>query len=359
MPLLTRMVGVPLWVDIRPGAAAQLASLLADRRISAAGDVAIVVGPGQGEAIAAQLAGTFPRASVMRAQTGTVDAAQTLATNLRSGFYDAVVGIGGGRLLDTVKWAATHTGLPMIAVATNLAHDGIASPVASLEHRGRKGSFGVQVPLAVVVDLDLVRRAPPRMLRSGIGDLVSNLTALTDWELAAQVRGEPMDGMAAAFARTAALAILRHEGSIEDDSFLGALAEGLVLSGLAMSVAGSSRPCSGGEHEIVHAVTHLFPEISNHGELAALGAVFAASLQDDQRCFRDIVACLRRHDLPTAPAHVGLSDQQFLEAVLYAPATRPDRYTILEHLALSETDIAAAIAALPARVEAATGTSGP
>ena len=65
------------------------------------------------------------------------------------------------------KYAASITGLPMVSVATNLAHDGIASPVASLEHDGRKGSYGVHIPIAVVVDIDYVRRCPPEQLRSG------------------------------------------------------------------------------------------------------------------------------------------------------------------------------------------------
>src|SRR5918911_712650 len=124
-----------------------------------------------------------------------------LGRRLRSGFYDALVGIGGGRTIDVAKYAATLSGLPLVAVATSLAHDGIASPVSSLEHDGRKGSYGVQIPLAVIVDLDYVRRSPPRMRRSGIGDAVSNLSAIADWRLAERERGEAVDGVAGPFAR--------------------------------------------------------------------------------------------------------------------------------------------------------------
>ena len=53
----------------------------------------------------------------------------------------------------------------------------------------------------MVVDLDYVRRSPPDQLRSGVGDALSNLSALADWELAHRERGEPMDGVAAALAR--------------------------------------------------------------------------------------------------------------------------------------------------------------
>jgi glycerol-1-phosphate dehydrogenase [NAD(P)+] len=331
VPLLSRMVGVPLVVDVRCGAVGGLAGLLADNRISSEGRVAVAVGPGQGDEIARLLKAALPDAAVIPVEGGTVSGAQALREALRERFFDAVVGIGGGRLLDTVKWAATLTGLPMVAVATNLAHDGIASPVASLEHDGRKGSYGVQMPLAVVVDLDYVRRSPARMRRSGIGDAVSNLSALADWELAATTRGEARDGVAVTLARTAALAVLQHAGTIEDDDFLVSLAEGLIMSGLAMAVAGTSRPCSGGCHEILHAVDSLYPGTSNHGELAGVGALYCSFLRGDLELARRLRSCLERHCLPRTPAELGLSNEQFAVAVQHAPSTRPDRYTILEH----------------------------
>ena len=244
LPLLTRMIGAPLHVDIGPGAVAQLAPLLADRRISSGGHVAVVVGPGLGEEIGELLRPQLENADITTVANGGVDDANRLAMRLRAGFYDALVGIGGGRTLDVGKLASTLSGLPMVAVATSLAHDGIASPVASLEEGGRKGSYGVQMPIALVVDLDYVKRSEPAMRRSGIGDVVSNLSAIADWRLAGAERGEPVDGLAVMFAQTAAKAILHRDDGIEDDDFLVALAEALVLSGLAMATAGSSRPAA-------------------------------------------------------------------------------------------------------------------
>ena len=144
------------------------------------------------------------------------------------------------------KFAAHMAGIPMVAVATNLSHDGIASPVSSLEHESGKSSYGVVPPVAVMVDLDRVRSGPPRLVRAGIGDVVNNLSAIADWELAAADRGEPVDGLAVTMARTAAQAVLHQPGTVDDDDFLTVLAESLVLSGMAMTVAGSSRPASGG-----------------------------------------------------------------------------------------------------------------
>jgi glycerol-1-phosphate dehydrogenase [NAD(P)+] len=347
VPLLTRMVGTPLTIDIGPGVVEGLAPLLADRRISSGGHVAVVVGPGLGEELAATVQPRLSNAEIWNVEGGSVQAGARLAVRLREGFYDAVVGIGGGRTLDVAKYAASLSGLPAVAVATSLAHDGIASPVASLEddEAGRKASYGVQMPIAVVVDLDYVRRSEPRMRRSGIGDAISNLSAIADWRLAERERGEAVDGVAVTFARVAATSVVNREDGIDDDDFLIALAEALVLSGLAMATAGSSRPCSGGDHEILHAVDHLFPGTAHHGELAGAASLFTSFLRDEDGLARGIDACLTRHGLPRTPADLGLSDEQWVQAVLRAPGTRPDRFTILEHLGLDEPGVRRAVAA--------------
>lgn len=350
MPILTRMLSSPLFVDVRAGAVADLPGLLGQRHISTGGTVLIAVGQGQGEQIWGVLQPQLPLADVFTVTGASLSTASELQRALATRAYDAVVAIGGGRTLDVAKYAATRAAVPMVAVATNLAHDGLCSPVASLEYRGGKGSFGVAMPLGVVVDLDYVRSAPPEMVRSGIGDVVSNLSAIDDWRLAEQVRGEPVDGLAVTFARTAAEAVLHRGDGIEDEDFLIALAEALILSGMAMSVAGTSRPCSGADHEIIHAVESLYPGVSNHGELAGIGALFACFLRGDETRLHQISACLARHDLPRTPLDVGLTAAEFVTAVMKAPDTRPDRYTILEHLDLDEQQTAARVGAFLAAV---------
>jgi len=346
------MLASPLFVEIGSGAVANLAALLHERRISNGGRVLVAVGSSQGETIWDRLRPSLPEADAFTVGTVSLSTAGELQAALSAKGYDAVVAIGGGRTLDVTKYAATRAAVPMVAVATNLAHDGLASPVSSLEVDGRKGSFGVQIPIAVVVDLDYVVRSPERMRRSGIGDVVSNLSAIEDWRLAERERGEAVDGVAATFARTAAEAVLHRTDGIDDLPFLTALADALVLSGLAMAMAGSSRPCSGGDHEILHAVDHLYPGVSNHGELAGIGALFATYLRGDEERFDQLAACLGRHGLARTPAEIGLTDAQFAAAVLAAPDTRPDRYTILEHLALDEAAVGDRVAGFLSRLSA-------
>jgi glycerol-1-phosphate dehydrogenase [NAD(P)+] len=338
MPLLARMLAAPLVIDVRPGAIASLGDLLADRRIATEGRVAVAVGPGQGDSVAAEL--EIEAAEILRIADGTHDSAVALGKRLRAGAYEAVAGIGGGKTIDVTKFAAQMAGIPMVAVATSLSHDGIASPISSLEHESGKSSYGVALPVAVVVDLDRVRCVPDRLFGAGIGDMISNLSAIADWELAAADTGERVDGLAAAMSRSAAQAVLHQPGSARTDEFLTVLAEALILSGLAMSVAGSSRPASGGEHEIMHAIDHLYPGTASHGELAGAGALFCAYLREDAGQAEMFDACLARHGLPRTPGELGLSQAEFVKAVLHAPTTRPGRYTILERLAMSEAETA-------------------
>jgi glycerol-1-phosphate dehydrogenase [NAD(P)+] len=343
VPLLARMVATPLVVEVRPGAVLDLPEILADQRISTSGRVAVAYGASSQD-VTAELVPALGQADRFSIGDATVESATELADKIRVGSYDAVVAIGGGRVLDTAKFASTRLGLPMVAVATNLAHDGIASPVSILGSGPQRGSYGVALPLAVVIDLDLVRRAPHRYLVAGVGDVVSNVSALADWQLSHEVTAEPLDGLAMSLARTAAGALLPRRDSAESDDFLLTLAESLVLSGLAMAVSGTSRPCSGACHEISHAIDRLFPEqAASHGEQVGLGAVFATFLRGNPELAVELATFLRRHGLPVLPADLGLDVDQFTEAALFAPRTRPGRYTILEHLDLGTEEMSKAV----------------
>ncbi len=337
MPLLARMLPSPLMIDVRRGAIGSLGALLADHRIATEGRVAVAVGPGQGDSIAAEL--TLVAAEVIRVPEGSHAAAAALGRRLRAGSYEAVAGIGGGQTIDVTKFAAHMAGIPMVAVATSLSHDGICSPVSTLRHESGTGSYGVAMPVAVIVDLDRVRAAPGSLATAGIGDVLANLSAIADWELAAADLGERIDGLAVAMGRSAAQAVLHQPGDSSSDEFLTVLAESLIMSGMAMAVAGSSRPGSGGEHEIMHAINDLFPGTGSHGELAGVGTLFCSYLRGDVARTEQIAACLDRHGLPRTPADLGMPDPDFAAAVRYAPRTRPGRYTILERLELTEAEI--------------------
>ncbi|WP_424211000.1 iron-containing alcohol dehydrogenase family protein [Streptomyces sp. BI20] len=340
MPVLTRLIPSPVVVDIRPGALDKLPELLADQRISASGKLAVAVSGGSGKALRARLEPALPFADWYAVGDGTIDSAVELADRIKGSRYDAVVGLGGGKIIDVAKYAAARVGLPMVAVATNLSHDGLCSPVSILDNDNGRGSYGVPTPIAMVIDLDVIREAPARFIRAGVGDIISNISAVADWELSHRITGENVDGLAAAMARTAGESVLRHPGGCGDDEFLTVLAEALVLSGIAMSISGDSRPSSGACHEISHAFDLLYPKRSAlHGEQVGIGAAFAMHLRGAGETAGTFTEVLRRHALPVVPTEIGFSVDEFVAAVEYAPQTRPGRFTVLEHLNLSAAEI--------------------
>lgn len=340
MPVLTRLIPSPIVVDIRPGALDDLATVLADQRISSSGKLAVAISGGSGARLRERISPALPDADWFEVGGGTLDNAIKLAEAMKRGHYDAVVGLGGGKIIDCAKFAAARVGLPLVAVATNLSHDGLCSPVATLDNDAGRGSYGVPNPIAVVIDLDVIREAPVRYVRSGIGDALSNISAVADWELANREKGESIDGLAAAMARQAGEAVLRHPGGVGDDGFLQVLAEGLVLTGISMSVAGDSRPASGACHEINHAFDLLFPRrAASHGEQCGMGAGFAMHLRGAREEAAYMASVLRRHGLPVLPEEIGFTPEEFVQVVEFAPSTRPGRYTILEHLDLSTDQI--------------------
>jgi glycerol-1-phosphate dehydrogenase [NAD(P)+] len=313
MPVLTRLIPSPVVVDIRPGALDDLAEILSDQRIAPSGRMAFAISGGSGHALRERFAPALPGADWFDDADGTIDGA---------------------------KYAAARVGLPLVAVATNLANDGLCSPVATLDNDAGRGSYGVPNPIGVVIDLDVIRDAPVRYVRAGIGDVICKISAVADWELSHRETGEPVDGLAAAMARQAAEAVLRHPGGIGGDDFLTTLSEALVLCGLSMSVAGDSRPASGACHEICHAFDLLFPKRNAlHGEQCGLGGAFATFLRGDTDMAVRMAGVLRRHGLPAKTEEIGFTVDEFVHVVEFAPTTRPGRFTILEHLNLSTPQI--------------------
>lgn len=246
----------------------------------------------------------------------------------------AIVAVGGGRCLDVAKLAAARAGLMMIAVPTQLSHDGICSPVAVVPNEsGRAESIGALAPRAVFLSIPTLVDAPAASLRAGIGDLLANPYSLRDWKLAIDRGIEEHNAQAW---ELSVESYARIEKYLDDDPAawkndvegVHQLADALILSGTAMVCAGTSRPASGGEHEISHAIDELFPGRALHGAQVAFGCIVSVSLYgEDTSAFRMRLA---RLGLPQHPSELGLSFDDVVKILLAAPGTRPGRYTVLE-----------------------------
>ncbi|MFN2388426.1 MAG: iron-containing alcohol dehydrogenase [Actinomycetota bacterium] len=262
---------------------------------------------------------------------------------------DAIVAIGGGRCLDVGKLAASRAGLTLIAVPTQLSHDGICSPVAVVPPEGARcgESLGAIAPRAVFVSLPTLRKAPVDSLRAGIGDLLANPLALRDWSLAVDRGLEDADARAwdlsvESFERVEHYLDQDPTDLAGDGRFLRALADGLVLSGLAMIACGTSRPASGAEHEISHAIDELYGGRALHGAQVAFGCLISVALHgEDTDAFRGRLA---RLGLPERPRDLGFTSDDVVNVIQSAPATRPGRFTILEQANLDEDSARAIVA---------------
>lgn len=178
-----------------------------------------------------------------------------------------IVAFGGGSVLDLVKYSASQLDMPYINVPSALSNDAVYSCVARLTKNGKKYSFGVQPPIGIVVDVNIINNSPEVLLYAGVADIVSNLSAIQDWLLAHNEIGEPINELSYMLAKEAALPLLRYsKEDIHSEGLILDLVNGIVTSGLAMIVSGNTRGTSGAEHLISHAIDEYFPEKSTiHG----------------------------------------------------------------------------------------------
>ena len=245
-----------------------------------------------------------------------------------------VVGMGGGKSIDVAKLAAFRQGARMISVPTSASHDGMSSPFASIRGFGRSYSAVTKPPFAIVADLGVILGAPPRTFNGGVGDLLAKLTAVKDWQLARDEKGEYYGTYAANLARMSAVMVEEEASNIgsRNDEGISGLIEALISAGVAAGIAGSSRPCSGAEHLFSHALDRIAPGKGLHGEKTGLGSIMMAKLHglDWERIRRALVEA----KAPSRAGELGLTDEEVVEGLLAAPSVRPDRYTILHKLRL-------------------------
>lgn len=236
-----------------------------------------------------------------------------------------IAGVGGGRAVDAAKTIAHNLKRPFISVPTAASHDGIASPFVSI--KGKKPhSIIATAPLGVFVDIDIIKRAPARLLAAGCGDLVANIIAVHDWRLGRDRTGEYYGRYAADLALMSAKIVMEDSARRGPDPRV--IVEALISAGVAACIAGSSRPCSGAEHLFSHALDRLAPGVGLHGEKCGLGSIMMAKLQGQD--WRRIAKTLRRVGAPVTAEELGLKSKDIVDALCMAQDLRPERYTILK-----------------------------
>tara|TARA_B100000508_G_scaffold76523_1_gene59588 strand:+ start:454 stop:1515 length:1062 start_codon:yes stop_codon:yes gene_type:complete len=254
--------------------------------------------------------------------------------NVRKNKTNLLIGVGGGRSVDIAKMIAFNLGKPFVSIPTSASHDGIASPFVSV--KGEKPhSMVATAPLGVFVDVDVIKRAPKNLLASGCGDLIAKITAVHDWQLGNSKTGEYYGRYSAHLALMSAKILIENSSRFaKKGPDVREIVEALISAGVASCIAGSSRPCSGAEHLFSHAVDKLEPGVGLHGEKCGIGAIMIAKLQGQD--WKNIVKTLKAVGAPTTAKEIGLKSNILAKALTIAQSLRPERYTILSQVNMTE-----------------------
>jgi glycerol-1-phosphate dehydrogenase [NAD(P)+] len=262
-----------------------------------------------------------------------IKATKKIQNAIKKDNSDLIIGIGGGRSVDIAKMVAFNLKKSFVSVPTSASHDGIASPFVSL--RGDKPhSIIATAPFGVFVDIAILKKAPRKLLASGCGDLMAKVTAVRDWELARDDVGEYFGTYAANLASMSAKIVIENSARFRKKPDVRMIVEALISSGVAACIAGSSRPCSGAEHLFSHALDYLAPGVGLHGEKCGIGSILISKLQGQD--WKKIVAMLKNVGAPTTAKQIGLKPEILAKALVMAPSLRPERYTILNKVKMTE-----------------------
>ena len=245
-----------------------------------------------------------------------------------------IVGIGGGRSVDTAKLISYNLSIPFVSLPTAASHDGMASPFVSIKS-DKPHSIIASAPMGVFVDIDIIKKAPAKLLASGCGDLIANIIAVKDWQLGHENKKEYYGRYAADLAMMSAKIVMENSTEFAKKGLdARVIVEGLISAGVASCIAGSSRPCSGAEHLFSHALDKIAPGIGLHGEKCGLGSIMMAKLQGQD--WEKITKTLKDVGAPTTAKEIGLESELIIEALIIAQGLRPERYTILKQIKMTK-----------------------
>lgn len=179
-------------------------------------------------------------------------AIDTVTANLDG--VDVIIGIGSGVIQDLCKYVSHFNNIPYMVVATAPSMDGYASDGAAMITGGMKVTYKAGLPRAIIADTEVLCDAPIEMIKAGYGDIIGKFSALNDWKLSYCINDEYFCEYIYNLTYEQIDRTLKLASGILDrkEESIKTLMEALVIIGILMSFAGSSRPASGSEHHLSH-----------------------------------------------------------------------------------------------------------
>ncbi len=284
-----------------------------------------------GDRVAAELAGLGSEPETVVVEEASFDAVEEVIEVADACEAGYIVGVGGGKAIDIAKMAADDRNRGFISVPTAASHDGIVSGRGSVPDGDTRHSVAAEPPMAVIADTAVLADAPWELTTAGCADIISNYTAVRDWELARRLKNVEYSEYAGALSRMTAEMLVQQSDSIKQglEESAWVVVKALVSSGVAMSIADSSRPASGAEHLFSHQLDRLVPDAALHGHQVGVGAILTEFLHTGENGeWRDVRDALAGIGAPTTAAELGIDDETVIEALTTAHEIR-DRYTIL------------------------------
>lgn len=329
-PYINKQINIPYLLKIGNGKTEKIGKYLIDKDMK---NIALFMGEGMENLLGSMLYSGLDAHKIKILFNCTVtdvdiDNITHTAFNLSSK-TSAIVGVGGGKALDFAKYTAYLLKIPFISVPTSVSNDGFCSPSSSLTVQKKRKSVKSGIPFGVVIDLDIIKNNPDIFIYSGIGDMVSKITALWDWKEAFNKGKERFNDFASMMAYNSLdLLFLKHTFDIRRPEFQRSLANSLLTSGLAMEIAGTSRPASGSEHLISHAQDAVCASPKMHGIQVGVATYLCALLQDNENAGH-VRSVLTNTGFWDFVKNNPFDRDEYIKALKLAPSVKQNYYTVL------------------------------
>lgn len=339
MPIYTQITNLPIFFRVDQGAIYSVKNYLSENNLIFSKILIL-----SGSTFSFRIAKKFIEGTSLKVWKHDVISSDNISEvdRLRELVYqnsvDLIIGIGGGKVIDVTKRLSLVQRTNCVFVPTMISNDGLISPISVLTTKqGKKISIAGQMPLGVIIDNNIVRGAPKMYLQAAAGDILSNFSALFDWKLSNSHQNEQINDIAYQMSEMAAFTAINFSDiSLSSNTFLQEIINAQFMSGIAMAVAGTSRPCSGSEHLISHAIDFL--NLSNetlHGLQVGSASLFCLYLQNQLN--NEHLNYAKTLGLPlkftTLTSEI---PKNILEVFTIAKEMRPERYTILNQFTGTE-----------------------